>query len=304
VRKSLSLIVITLALAACGGSAGGIAATVNGIDITVAEVQAMRVTDDAATIDKAAFATDLTDAIIDRAVVNAAKDEFSIAPTQAELDAKVAELTTQIEAAQGVSVEEFFSSRSLPLDRLRGIANQQVVRDKLYDHFVAEAVPATDADANLLLTADPIGRINACVRHILVATEQEATNARERIEAGEEFAAVAGDVGTDGTAANGGDLGCEPLGLYVSEFATAAADAQVGVVSEPVESQFGWHLILVESREEPSLTEIKDEITLGRVNQLVDAWVINIIQVATVSVESQYGTWVTDPNPMVVAPVS
>jgi len=302
-RKTLPLVVLALVFAACSSGAGGVAATVNGIDITVAEVQAMRATD-AATVDKATFATDLTDAIIDRAVVNAAKVEFSIEPSESEIEVKVQNLRVQIEEARGVSVEEFFATQNLPIERLHAIANQQVVRDKLVEHFGPEAVPATDADANLLLTTDPTGRVEACIRHILVPTEQEAIDAKGRIDGGEEFADVATDIGTDGTAAEGGDLGCQPLGLYVTEFRLAAADAEIGVVTEPVESEFGWHLILVESRDEPSLDEIKDEINLGRVNQLVDAWLVDIVKQATVTVDAQYGTWVTDPRPMVQAPVS
>lgn len=303
-RKALTVLVVALVVAACGGgTGGGIAATVNGIEITVAEIQAMRV-GDAATIDKATFASDLTDAIIDRAVVNAAKEEFSIEPSEAEIQAKADDLASEIEAAQGVTVEQFFTSQNLPMERLVAIANQQVVRDKLFEHFEPDAVPASDADANLLLSTDPIGRVEACVRHILVSSEEEALLAKDRIEAGEQFADVAIDVGTDGTAPQGGDLGCQPLGLYVAAFAQAAAEAPVGVVTGPVQSDFGWHLILVESREEPSLEDIKEQITMGRVNQLIDAWLIDIVKDATVSVDSQYGTWVTEPTPMVQAPAS
>jgi peptidyl-prolyl cis-trans isomerase C len=290
-------------MAACGGGAGGIAATVNGVQITVAEVQAMRTTE-SGTVDKTLFARDLTDAIIDRAVINAARDEFSISPTTAEVDTKVTELTQQIEAAQGVSVEEFFASQNLPIERLRAIANQQVVRDKLFEHFEPEAVPATDADATLLLTSDRLGRTNACVRHILVASEQEALDAKERIDGGEDFATVAIEVSTDGSAPSGGDLGCEALGLYVAPFAEAAASARVNAVTGPVETEFGWHLILVESREEPSITQLKEEINAGRVNQLIDAWLIETVTDATVTVDSQFGTWVTSPSPMVQAPAS
>lgn len=300
-RKTLVVLVVALAIAACGSGGGGVAATVNGINITVAEIQSMRVSD-AATVDKATFASDLTDAIIDRAVVNAAKEEFSIEPSDAEIQAKVDDLRSEIEEAQGVTVEEFFASQNLPIERLRAIANQQVVRDKLFEQFEPDAVPATDADANLLLSTDPIGRVEACVRHILVSSEQEAVEAKGRIDGGEDFADVAVEIGTDGTAAQGGDLGCQPLGLYVAAFAQAAAEAEVGVVTGPIQSDFGWHLILVESREEPSLEDIKDQITGGRVNQLIDAWLINIVKDATVTVDSQYGTWVTEPTPMVRAP--
>jgi foldase protein PrsA len=289
--------------AACGGGAGATAATVNGIDISVSEVESMRVSEEA-TIDKVAFAEDLTNAIINVAVVTAARDQFSIVPTTEEISAKKDELVTTLEQSQGISIEDFFATQGLPIERLDVIANQQVIRERLFEQFQGDAVPATDADARLLLSSDPNGRISGCVRHILVATEQEAIDARSRIEGGEEFADVAAEVGTDGTAASGGDLGCQPLGMYVAEFANAAAAATIGDVSEPVESQFGWHLILVESRDEPSLESLREEIDAGRVNQLVDAWLLGTVTDAVVEVDDQYGVWVTEPNPMVQAPSS
>ncbi len=298
-RPALLAALIVL-IAACGDGAGGTAATVNGVDISVSEVEAMRISEEA-TIDKVAFAEDLTNAIINIAVVTAARDEFSIEPTTEEIAVKKEELASTLEAAQGISIEDFFTTQGLPIERLDVIANQQVIREHLFVEFESEALPATDADAQLLLSADPTGRITACVRHILVPTEQEAIDARSRIDGGEAFADVAAEIGTDGTAASGGDLGCQPLGMYVAEFANAAAAATIGAVSDPVESQFGWHLILVESREEPSLESLREEIDAGRVNQLIDAWLLSTVTDATVEVDDQYGVWVTEPNPMVQA---
>ena len=261
----------------------------------------MRVSEEA-TIEKAAFAQELTQAIINIAIVTAARDEFSIEPSTEEIALKKEELASQLQAAQGITIEDFFATQGLPIERLDVIANQQVIRDRLFTTFESEAVPATDADARLLLSSDPRGRTTACVRHILVPTEEEALDALSRIQGGEDFAAVATEVGTDGTAASGGDLGCQPLGMYVAEFADAAMTAEIGAVTGPVQTQFGWHLILVESREEPSLVDLREEIDASRVNQLVDAWLLEKVSDATVEVDEQYGAWVTEPTPMVQPP--
>ena len=122
-RKSfVSLVLFVLSLAACGGggSGGATVATVNGVDISVGEVQMMRLDADAnaAVADKAQFATDLTDAIINLAIIEAAKTDFGIDPSDDEVTAKIADLEGQIEAAQGVSAEEFFNQQGLPLERL------------------------------------------------------------------------------------------------------------------------------------------------------------------------------------------
>jgi parvulin-like peptidyl-prolyl isomerase len=301
VRKSLLFLAL---LVACGSAGGDVAATVNGIDIAVTDVQAMRVDESATTINKTLFATDLTDAIIDTAIVSAVLSEFGIDPTEEEIATKVSDLTEQIESSQGVPVDEFFTSQGLPVERLQTIARQQVIRDRLGVEFAPEIDPVTDQDAEVLMGADRMGRTTACVRHILVSTEPEATAALDRIEGGETFEEVAADVGTDGTAANGGDLGCNALGLYVAEFANAAYESPLGEVTGPYQTQFGYHLILVESREEPSLEELKAEISDARIAELVGAWILEQVNSAEVEVDPQYGTWVLEPTPMVQAPAS
>ena len=89
-------------------------------------------------------------------------------------------------------------------------------------------------------------------RHILVrASEEDARGkidaAAQRLADGEEFAAVAQDVSQDpGSKNKGGDLGWVSAGMMVPPFEDALFALDTGVVSEPVETQFGWHLIQVE----------------------------------------------------------
>lgn len=296
-----------LLLAGCGGGSGGATvATVNGVDISVSEIQMMRLDADAnaAVADKTQFATDLTDAIINLAIIEAARADFGIDPSEAEVTAKIADLEGQIQAAQGITAEEFFTQQGLPVERLTVIARQQVIKDALDAEFLDSITPASDADAELLLVSDGPARTTACVSHILVPTEADATAAFERINGGEDFAAVATDVSIDGSGAAGGELGCESLGLYVPEFASAAYSAPIGEAIGPVQSEFGYHLILVTSREEPALADIRADIDLQRVNEQVSAWILESIKAAEVTVESNYGTWVTDPAPQVQVPTS
>ena len=116
----------------------------------------------------------------------------------------------------------------------------------------------------------------AHARHILVRVDEKASaedqaKAKARIEAvvarlkaGEDFAAVAKDVSEDpGSAVQGGDLGWFQHGQMVPEFDKAAFALKTGEVSEPVKTQFGWHLILLEERKEAGqkpLDEVKDQI--------------------------------------------
>ncbi|WP_338609073.1 peptidylprolyl isomerase [Pelagibacterium nitratireducens] len=122
-----------------------------------------------------------------------------------------------------------------------------------------EAVQAAYEDLVADFTPEPEVR----ARHILVPTEQEANEIRAEIEAGRDFADAASEYGTDGTSANGGDLGYFSSGMMVPEFEQAAMALEVGEMSQPVESQFGFHLIYLEDRrlsEAPPLEDVRQQV--------------------------------------------
>ncbi|QXX75827.1 peptidylprolyl isomerase [Methylovirgula sp. HY1] len=99
-------------------------------------------------------------------------------------------------------------------------------------------------------------------RHILVATKAEAEAALKRIKAGEDFAKVAKEVSKD-PGADGGDLGWFTKERMVPAFAAAAFKLKPGQVSEPVQTQFGWHIIKVEGEREtkfPPFDKVKDQL--------------------------------------------
>ena len=96
--------------------------------------------------------------------------------------------------------------------------------------------------------------------HILLPTREAAEAARARVtEGGEDFATVARELSTDeGTAANGGELGWFTREEMVAPFAAAAFALEPGAISEPVETEFGWHVIQVAERDpERPLTDLQ-----------------------------------------------
>lgn len=99
--------------------------------------------------------------------------------------------------------------------------------------------------------------------HILVDSEEKANELKAELDEGADFAQLAQENSLDGSAQNGGELGWFGLGRMVPEFEAAVTEATPGEVVGPVETQFGYHLILVnETRESaaPSLEEVRPQI--------------------------------------------
>ena len=81
--------------------------------------------------------------------------------------------------------------------------------------------------------------------HLLVDSEEQALNLREEIVAGKDFEEVAKAVSKCPSGRNGGDLGFFGRGRMVPEFDQAAFTQPVGEISEPIKTQFGYHLLVV-----------------------------------------------------------
>ncbi|NLC53918.1 MAG: foldase [Firmicutes bacterium] len=93
-------------------------------------------------------------------------------------------------------------------------------------------------------------------RHILVATEKEAQEIKDKLDKGEDFAALAKEYSIDdSTKNNGGQLGFFSRGDMTSEFATAAFALPVGKISAPVKTEYGYHLIKVEDKKEAATAD-------------------------------------------------
>jgi parvulin-like peptidyl-prolyl isomerase len=124
----------------------------------------------------------------------------------------------------------------------RQIIRTVVLRDKLRE-ALAEEVPTSAEQAH--------------ARHILVETEAEAQAVIERLKAGEDFADLAAELSIDpGSAAEGGDLGFVPRGAFVEPVNGAVFSLPIGEISEPLQSQFGWHVVEVLEQEVRELSPL------------------------------------------------
>jgi peptidyl-prolyl cis-trans isomerase C len=122
-----------------------------------------------------------------------------------------------------------------------------------------EAMKKVYEDAAKQIAGEP--EVHA--RHILVETEDEAKAVVEELKKGADFAELAKKKSKDPGASDGGDLGFFTKDQMVPEFSTAAFALEPGKVSEPVKSQFGWHVIKVEekrNRKAPDFDQVKGQI--------------------------------------------
>lgn len=168
-----------------------------------------------------------------------------------------------------------------------------------------------DAAVKAFYDANPDAFAQTCVRHILVAGEAEAAAVKARIDGGEDFAALAKELSTDnqvpnGSAQQGGDLGCLPKGSLVPEFESAMDALQPGQVSGPVQTNFGSHIIRVDDRKTLSLEEAAPRIRENLRSQSpnpVGVFVNAAMAKAEIVVNPRYGRFVkTGPSPGVQAP--
>ena len=100
-------------------------------------------------------------------------------------------------------------------------------------------------------------------RHILVATEDEAKAIEAQLKSGADFATLAKEKSKDPGAADGGDLGYFTKDQMVPEFADAAFKLDKGQISDPVKTQFGWHIIKIEDKRvkpTPTFDEVKGQL--------------------------------------------
>lgn len=129
-----------------------------------------------------------------------------------------------------------------------------------------------------------------CVRHILLETEDEAQQVLDDLNDGADFATLAAEQSIGPTGPNGGDLGCTPSTDYVPEFAEAIDVAELGTYVGPVETQFGWHILVVDRYEETQ----SDPAPVA--NQLIT----DALAAASVEVDPRIGSW--DSTNLVVVP--
>jgi peptidyl-prolyl cis-trans isomerase C len=236
------------------GGATAVVATVNGTDITLGHMIVLRA-------NLPAQYQSLPDDVLFKGILDQLVQQAALAQS---MDGKT---TLRDTLAMENDQRGYLSGTAL--QSVAGGAVTDEALQKAYDAKFAAAVEAKEYNA----------------AHILVATEDEAKDLKTQIDGGADFADLAKQHSSDGAAANGGDLGWFADGMMVKPFQDAVFAMEVDGVSDPVQTQFGWHLIqLKETRIKaaPSLDDMREELATEIEQAAVEAYIKTITDAATI----------------------
>jgi parvulin-like peptidyl-prolyl isomerase len=215
----------------------------------------------------------LQESIINDMVIKAKAEELDLSVTDEAVDEEARVIFGYDEAdpttaeTADTAIEEFLTgavdTTGLDADTVDALFRQKVSIVLLIDE-IARALELSVEESRLSLSAS----------HILVATEEEALAVLDRLANGEDFAALATELSLDtASGVNGGDLGTFGEGMMIEPFENAVLALEVDEVSQPVQTDFGWHIIWLTGREEIPLTarEIQSQ-NQQQVLALVEEW--------------------------------
>ncbi|GGN60654.1 peptidylprolyl isomerase [Oceanobacillus indicireducens] len=165
-----------------------------------------------------------------------------------------------IEEEIELAKEQFGENFDMVLQQ-SGFESEEDYADVLYLSLLQEQALAEDIE----ITDEEIeqrydrSKTEIDAQHILVADEETANEVKEKLDDGEDFGELAKEYSTDGSAQDEGKLGYFTAGSMVPEFEDAAYNMEVGEISDPVESQYGFHIIKVNDiRDVEDVEELED----------------------------------------------
>lgn len=222
---------------------------------------------DAPTADTIVATVDGTEITLGHMIVARASlpEQYSEYPDDALFEGILDQLIQQTVLAQSVTTElPGRVTLSLENERRSLIAGEAV--ESALAAALNEAAIKELYDANYA-NADAGEEFDAS--HILVETEEEAAAVKAMLDEGADFAETAKEKSTGPSGPGGGSLGWFGTGAMVPAFEAAAVALEVGAVSDPVQTQFGWHVIKLNDKRNmpaPTLDEARQEIT-GEIQQ-------------------------------------
>ena len=269
------LALASLVFAGCGSVKDEVLAEVDGKEITredlndVLKMVRLVTPDVDAMLDDEGFKNYFEDTflrmLVDNKLVKNDLERLELEVEEAELEEAYQTFRSQLVGELYGSEEEFarrMKELRLTEETARGLLRDEVAATILYDHLLKDI---TDDDLRAFAEEYNLLHMSASVtaHHILLKTEDEALEVLERLQLGDEdFADVAEEVSTDPSASqNRGKLGkiFEDDFGWDEDFKEGAFSLEEGEISQPVNSQFGWHIIFVEERSDSYLKDFEAE---------------------------------------------
>ncbi|MCL5981525.1 MAG: peptidyl-prolyl cis-trans isomerase [Firmicutes bacterium] len=240
---------------------------------------------------RAAMEQRILDSMVSSMLIKQAATLIIIVVSAEEADAFYQQTKAELVAMVGPEEELSRRMSELKIDEseLRDIVSISVYADKLYNFFLGQL---TEERVRAFWAENPdLAKVPAMLEasHILSESLEAALSVRERLLAGEDFAALAEELSTDPSAkVNRGSLGQIPVDTqdFDADFMAGAKALSVGEISQPVKSPFGWHLIKVHSRTdatEKSFEEVRDEVTRMVAETEFEAYFSNLRQQASIT---------------------
>lgn len=191
-----------------------------------------------------------------------------------------ADLKTFMDEAKGTEeIKSYLEANKISDDILTDFFYNQYYRQAYFDE-VEKGMTTLDADAQAYYDAnlDSYKVDEVTASHILVEKEATAQEILAKLESGDKFEDLAKEYGTDGTKDQGGSLGTFGRGQMVKEFEDAVFAMEPGEISEPVKTEFGYHIILLADKNQGTRTyeEAKDSIISNLVGQEAQKQIIEL----------------------------
>ncbi|HDZ59349.1 MAG TPA: hypothetical protein ENH44_01020 [Actinobacteria bacterium] len=233
------------------------------------------------------FQKELVSRLVDEEILWSEAEKMDLNVTDQEIEDKVN--TARNQAGGEDQLQQALEENNMTMDRFKESIRKSLLFQKIYPEVTKDAPEVTDEEARAYYDANPDQFKQPEMRkvsHILVATPEEAQAVEARLAAGEDFATVAKEVSTDpGSKDKGGSLGEVPSenSGFVPEFEQAMDQLKAGEISEPVQTQFGFHIIRVESITpagvqsfEDVLNDLKMGLRLEAQRKIFDAWLEDV----------------------------
>jgi parvulin-like peptidyl-prolyl isomerase len=235
--------------------------------------------------------------LIRRAVLQPRAEEFDVEVTDDEVGSRIDEIKNDFPSESAFA--EALKEQGLDETQLEQLVADSLLEEELRAEVTAEAAPA-EAELREFYEANEADFQQTHAQHILVDDRNLADTVRAQIVAAPKgqqqkvFEQLAKRHSTDDSnSGNGGDLGFSSPGDFVPTFEAALEKLEPGEVSEPVKTQFGWHVIrLIESRLLPfseASPQIAEQLAAENEQRVWTDWVSAAYEDAEVKVNPRYG---------------